>query len=184
MGASIPQLNLTEMKDEAWAYHSQVSWVKWSSREVKQGIAWDGLCYISWLNFLGWSTSNCCVFTKSMPNKSYQREDSIRSNQWWETKVGHLRVFGCTAYSHIPKDERHKLDDEARRCIFLEYSTNRKRYRLYDPNRRKIVHSLDVKFNEFVSGVEKETPTEMSRDSRVIIDCSRDDVEALEDDNS
>ena len=41
-----------------------------------------------------------------------------------------------------------------------------------------------MKLNEFVSGVEKETPTEMTRDSRVIIHCSRDDVEALEDDNS
>ena len=41
-----------------------------------------------------------------------------------------------------------------------------------------------MKFNKFVSGVEKKTPTEMTRDSRVIIDCSRDDVEALEDDNS
>ena len=41
-----------------------------------------------------------------------------------------------------------------------------------------------MKFNEYVSGVEKETPTEMSRDSQVIIDYSRNDVEALEDDNS
>ena len=41
-----------------------------------------------------------------------------------------------------------------------------------------------MKLNEFVSGVEKETANEMTRDSRVIIHCSRDDVEALEDDNS
>ena len=27
-------------------------------------------------------------------------------------KVGHLRVFGCDAYAHIPKDERHKLDSK------------------------------------------------------------------------
>ena len=95
-----------------------------------------------------------------------------------------MRVFECTAYSHIPKDERHKLDDKARRCIFLGYSTNGKGYRLYNPNRRKIVHSRDVKFNEFVSRVENDTPTEVTIDSQVIIDCSRDDVEALEDDNS
>ena len=41
-----------------------------------------------------------------------------------------------------------------------------------------------MKFNKFVSRVEKETPAEVTRDSQVIIDCSRDDVEALEDDNS
>ena len=99
-------------------------------------------------------------------------------------KVGHLRVFGCTAYLHTPKDERHKFNDKAQKCIFLGYSTNQKGYRLYDPNHCKIVHSRDVKFNEFVSGVEKETPTEMTRDSRVIMDSSRYYVEALEGDNS
>ena len=40
-------------------------------------------------------------------------------------KVEYLRVFGCAAYSHIPKDERSKLDAKARKCIFLGYSTNR-----------------------------------------------------------
>jgi len=36
-------------------------------------------------------------------------------------KVGHLRVFGCDAFTHVPKDERHKLDAKARQCIFLGY---------------------------------------------------------------
>ena len=43
-------------------------------------------------------------------------------------KVGHLRIFGCAAYCHIPDDERHKLDFKSRKCIFLGYSENRKGY--------------------------------------------------------
>ena len=31
----------------------------------------------------------------------------------------HFRVFRCRAYVHIPKDERLKLDNKAKECIFL-----------------------------------------------------------------
>ena len=31
-------------------------------------------------------------------------------------QVDILRVFGCLAYAHIPKDERQKFDSKARRC--------------------------------------------------------------------
>ncbi|CAB4028654.1 Hypothetical predicted protein, partial [Paramuricea clavata] len=60
----------------------------------------------------------------------------------------HLRVFGCEAYAHVPKDERKKLDSKARKCILLGYGTETKGYRLYDPNRARVFHSRDVQFNE------------------------------------
>ena len=40
----------------------------------------------------------------------------------WTGKVvsyKHLRVFGCRTYVHISKDERSKIDDKAKECIFL-----------------------------------------------------------------
>ena len=46
--------------------------------------------------------------------------------------VSNLKCFGCTAYAHIPKDERKKLDPKARKCVFLEYGTETKGYRLFD----------------------------------------------------
>ena len=33
----------------------------------------------------------------------------------------HLRVFGCEAYSHVPKEFRNKLEPKNRKCIFLGY---------------------------------------------------------------
>ena len=63
-------------------------------------------------------------------------------------KVGHLRVFGCDAFAHIPKDERHKLDAKARKSIFLGYGEETKGYRLYDMTRSRVFYSRDVWFNE------------------------------------
>ena len=62
--------------------------------------------------------------------------------------VHFLRVFGCSAYAHVPKVERRKLDSKSRKCVLLGYGTNQKGYRLYDLERMKVIHSRDVVFNE------------------------------------
>ena len=62
--------------------------------------------------------------------------------------VGHLRIFGCDAYAHIPKDERIKLDSKTKRSIFLGYGIGVKGYRLYDKAQKRIFYSRDVTFNE------------------------------------
>ena len=49
-----------------------------------------------------------------------------------EVSYAHLRVFGCRAFVHIPKDERSKLDDKAKSCIFLGYGHEEFGYRLRD----------------------------------------------------
>ena len=59
-------------------------------------------------------------------------------------KFRHLQVFGYLAYVHIPKDNRTKLDSKTFNCFFLGYDTESKVYRLYDPNKKKIILSKDV----------------------------------------
>ncbi|GJX93178.1 retrovirus-related pol polyprotein from transposon TNT 1-94 [Tanacetum coccineum] len=56
----------------------------------------------------------------------------------------HLRVFGCKASVHIPKDERSKLDVKNKPCVFLGYGQDELGYRLYDPVQKKLVRSRDV----------------------------------------
>ncbi len=63
-------------------------------------------------------------------------------------RVDHLRVFGCTVYVHIPKDERGKQDSKTRKSILLGYGSVQKGYRVFDPITEKASYSRNVKFNE------------------------------------
>ena len=44
----------------------------------------------------------------------------------------HLRVFGCDAYVHVPKENRSKLDKKDEKCIFIGYKYV-KGYKLWNP---------------------------------------------------
>lgn len=58
------------------------------------------------------------------PNK---RLDGRVPEELWTGKTPsykHLRVFGCTAYVHIRREERNKLDPKSLKCIFLGYGDN------------------------------------------------------------
>ena len=50
----------------------------------------------------------------------------------YKPNVNNLRIFGCSAYAHIPKDERSKMDPKAKKSIFLGYGIGVKGYRLFD----------------------------------------------------
>ena len=104
--------------------------------------------------------STACYIRNRSPTKAVQGKTPYEALYGEKPAVGHLRVFGCTAYCHIPTDERQKLDDKSRKCIFLGYSLNRKGYRLYDQSKCKVIHSRDVSFNELSRGAEeKNLPT-------------------------
>ena len=60
----------------------------------------------------------------------------------------HLKIFGCEAFVHIPKENRTKLDDKSMKCIFLGYAHEEFGYCLWDPVKHKIIRSRDVIFNE------------------------------------
>ena len=62
-------------------------------------------------------------------------------------------MFGCTAYIHVPKDERGKLDLKTRKCILLGYGSVQKGYRVFYHLTQKVLHSRNVKFEERESGI-------------------------------
>ena len=75
----------------------------------------------------------------NVPKRVWTRKD---------VSYDHLRVFGCKAFVHIPKDKRSKLDVKGKPCIFLGYGHEQFGYKLWDPFSRKIIRSRDVVFLE------------------------------------
>ncbi|KAL2653778.1 hypothetical protein R1flu_021906 [Riccia fluitans] len=69
----------------------------------------------------------------------------------WHKRVpnySRLRVFGCVAYAHTPRENRTKLDPKAKKWYFIGYQQGVKGYRLWDPVDCKLIVNRDVSFNE------------------------------------
>ena len=119
-----------------------VEQLNWTLVESSRSILLDAkLPHKFWVEAISTAVNlrNCCQ-TKTVkdmtPYKAWHGE---------KPKVEHLRLFGCDAYAHIPKNEWGKLDWKARRCILLGYNQETEGYILYDPTRRKVLHSRNVK---------------------------------------
>ena len=47
--------------------------------------------------------------------------------------IGHLRMFGCLTYSHVPIEKRTKLEPTAKKGILVGYNEMTKGYWIYLP---------------------------------------------------
>jgi hypothetical protein len=71
-------------------------------------------------------------------------------------------VFGCKAFAHVSKEQRQKLDDIVIPCILVGYGDEEFGYKLWDPEKRRIIRSRDVVFHEqetMSDSAIQETPT-------------------------
>ncbi|KAJ8884274.1 hypothetical protein PR048_016131 [Dryococelus australis] len=60
----------------------------------------------------------------------------------------HLRVFGCKAFAHIPRQTRRRFNEKGEECIFVGYCENSKGYRLLMQGTTRVIKSHDVVFVE------------------------------------
>ena len=58
----------------------------------------------------------------------------------------HLHVFGCEAFSHVPKEKCSKLDNKVVKCVFIGYVIGVKGYKLLDSVARKVLYRKNVIF--------------------------------------
>ena len=117
---------------------------------VRCMLADSGLRHCFWAEAL----STASYLINRSPTKALSGKTPFEA--WFGKKpnVKHLRVFGCAAYPHVPRNERGKLDPKAKRCFFLGYAAQRKGYRLYDMKTSCIILSRDVVFNKSSRGVD------------------------------
>ncbi|XP_074327778.1 uncharacterized protein LOC141665692 [Apium graveolens] len=91
----------------------------------------------------------CAVYLLNRcPTKSVKKKTPNEAWSGSKPSVGHLRIFGCIAYVHVPDQKRKKLDDKGEKCIFTGYDKRSKAYRLYNPLMKKLIISRDVEFDE------------------------------------
>lgn len=79
-----------------------------------------------------------------------------------DISYSHLKVFGCKAFAHVSKEQRQKLDDIVIPCILVGYGDEEFGYKLWDPEKRRIIRSRDVVFHEqetMSDSAIQETPT-------------------------
>lgn len=70
--------------------------------------------------------------------------------QWSGKKpnIKNMRIFGCEAMVHVPKEKRLKWDSKAVKMLFVGYCEYTKGYRFYDKNKKQIYKSRDAIFLE------------------------------------
>jgi transposase InsO family protein len=111
------------------------------ARSMLSGV---GLGQELWVEAVG----TTCYMVNRSPSSAL---DDKTPHEVWSAKkpsLQHLRVFGCDAYVHVPKENRSKLDKKAEKCIFIGYKDDVKGYKLWNPEKKKIVYSRDVVFRE------------------------------------
>ena len=83
-----------------------------------------------------------------MPTSTLTDQTPFQAFYGSKPNIDHLRVFGCIAYSFIPKIKREKLDQTAQRCLMLGYAADYKAYQLLNLATNKIIVSRNVRFVE------------------------------------
>ena len=68
-------------------------------------------------------------------NRTMTRKTGKNPYELWygeKPDVSHLRVFGSTAWLHVPPEKRKKLDKKTQECVLVGYASSGKCYRLLD----------------------------------------------------
>ena len=126
------------------------------------------------------AVSTAVYLKNRSPTKAVQGMTPFEAWHGKKPSVDNLRVFGCDAYAHIPKEERGKCDKKARKCVLLGYGAETKGYRLYEVKDRKIVYSRDVQFNENSKYLEQDPHN--SNDYKLIVNFPSNSVTPTDDD--
>jgi hypothetical protein len=96
----------------------------------------------------------CATYLTNRSPCSVYKEKETPYERWFKKKpdLSKLKIFGCVAFAHIPKEKRKKLDKKSRKCRFVGYVVNG--YKLWDLEARKIIIARDVIFDESVMKIE------------------------------
>lgn len=118
------------------------------NRTIMEGVR--SCLHHSRLSFKFWAEAvSYIVYT--LNRTSTRLLDDFTPYEAWTDQipsVSHMRPFGCLCYIHVPDALRKKLDPKSRRGLFMGYADNSKAYRVWDIEKKTVVLSRDVHFDE------------------------------------
>lgn len=90
--------------------------------------------------------------------------------------IEHYRVFGCCAYAFEEDHKRKKLDPKAKKLVFIGYTRTDQNYRLLDWEKKRIIITPHVVFDERKSGISNAYKNEGRRPSATVIYDSQEKI--------
>src|SRR5579859_7563221 len=89
---------------------------------------------------------------------------------WHRNKpvVAHLRIIGSTAYVHVSKEKRTKIDTHSHKGIMIGYGSGTNQYKVWDLTTNDVVISRDLVFIE--GKAVEQTPAVYVEEPRTIHD--------------
>jgi hypothetical protein len=83
-----------------------------------------------------------------LPTKTLQTRTPFEAWFGYKPMLINLKIFGCLYFSYIPQNKRDKLEKKVKAGIFVGYNVVAKAYKIYIPQRNKVIISRDVQFFE------------------------------------
>jgi hypothetical protein len=75
---------------------------------------------------------NTTIYVQNMsPHRILEDKTPEESFTGVRPEIGHLSIFGCPIYIHVPKEKRTKLESYGRKGMFVGYNETSKAYRIY-----------------------------------------------------
>jgi hypothetical protein len=87
------------------------------------------------------------IVPTSRLNGGTPRDEYAQQRESWP-RVKDLRRLGCKAYAFVEDSNRKKLDPKAAEGYLIGYSDVSKGYRIWVPDKRKIIEKSSVIFDE------------------------------------
>ncbi|MCO5578863.1 hypothetical protein L7F22_032710 [Adiantum nelumboides] len=99
-----------------------------------------------------WAEAACCANYVINRSGSKAIEGKVPEEIWNGKKpcITNLRVFGCKAYSFIPKQQRHKLEATSKQGVMVGYPELSAGYRIWGMKGKNVYVTRDVVFHEHV----------------------------------
>jgi hypothetical protein len=121
-----------------------------------------------------------CYLVNISPSSTLDDETPQEIWTGKQLSLTHLKVFGCDAYVHVPKENKSKLDKKTEKCIFSRYKDRLKGYKLWNPKTKKVVYSRDVIFREMKDVVKQEVLPNKEEPEKIEFDLKDDESNSTE----